>query len=134
MTAEFGFWGSGGGSEQCPVPVVDPIDLRKAWDVFQDVQVRRPGEQVAICLTSFERVCSHGADIGAVTYRAAMLQSLCKHLELISARLGDAKLADGVFDLAATFPMEYICDGMVHQGFPLDVQEFIRHIEKETQK
>ena len=107
MAAEFGFWGSSGGSEQCGVPVVDPIDLRKAWNVFHEVQVLRPGEEVGISLTSFERVCSHGADLSAVTYRAAMLQLLSGHLEILSARLADPKLGDAVFEFAATFPMKY---------------------------
>jgi hypothetical protein len=122
------FWG--GGRENEPVPAVDPVDLRRAWSVFQDLQLRRPNEQVAIGLGAFACVCSAGADLGAVSYRAAMLQLLCRRLDPLSGWLRDGKLANVVFEIAATFRMKYLREGTVQQGPPLDVQEFMKGIQR----
>jgi hypothetical protein len=55
------------------VPAVEPADVKAAWQVYHDAEVRMPGQQVAIGRSVFEHVCSPGADISSVTYRTVQL-------------------------------------------------------------
>jgi hypothetical protein len=62
-------WESKSGEELAPV--VNPADIKTAWQVYHDSGPRNPGEQVAISMNVFEHFCSPGADIASVTYRTA---------------------------------------------------------------
>ena len=56
------------------VPTVDPADLKAAWQLYRDAELRHPGQQVAIGRGLFEHVCSNRADISAIYHRAIMLK------------------------------------------------------------
>jgi len=40
----------------------------------------------------------------------------------------DGELDDAVFQIAATFPMEKMRTGVVREGLPFDVEEFVKQI------
>jgi len=44
----------------------------------------------------------------------------------------DGQFDDAVFDVAATFPMEKMRTGVVRQGPPFDVEEFVKQIGGRT--
>jgi hypothetical protein len=63
-----------------------------------------------------------------------MLQLLCGPIGVLAAWLNDGVLDKAVIKVAATFPMEKMQVGVLHQGPPLDVPEFFKQIEAETRK
>jgi hypothetical protein len=130
---EFDFWGPGSGSEHGPVATVNPADLRGAWTIYRDAQVRDSNRQAFVAMNVFERVCGPGADTRAVVYRAWMLLLLDKHT-MLSPWLHNDELDDVVFRVAAKFPFKKMQAGVVYHGFPLDVQEFLKQIEEEAKK
>jgi hypothetical protein len=81
-----------------------------------------------------QEACSPGADVFAVWYRAATLQLLCGRIGVSSPWLTDSVLDKAVIKVAATFPIEKMQVGIVHQGPPLDVPAFVKQIEAETRK
>jgi hypothetical protein len=97
----------------------------------RDAQAKAPNQQMALSIQLYERACSAGADIQAVWHRAAMLQLLAGPIGLLSRWLRDGELDDAVIRVAATFPMKRMSVGAVYQGLPLDVQEFIKEVEKQ---
>jgi hypothetical protein len=127
------FWGASSGSKDGPVAAVNPDDLRAAWAIYRDVQARQPNRQTGVSVNVFQGVCSPGADIAAVVYRTWMLLWLGRHT-LLSPWLHDGELDRAVFKVAATFPIHKMQVGIVQQGYPFDVQKFVRQIEEDTQK
>jgi len=113
------------------VAAVDPDDMKKLWQLFRDVQSRSGGIEggVAIDMRLYERACSPGADVQAVWFRAAILETL-KQLrpELLAPWIHDGEFDDAVFQVAATFPMEKMRTGAVREGLPFDVEEFVKRI------
>src|SRR6266478_3908268 len=63
------------GSGEGTVATVNPDDLKKVWQVSAEFQAKNPGHG-AIGSTLYESVCSPGADVTAVWYRASMLGML----------------------------------------------------------
>ena len=118
QTSQPDFWGDG--SEEAVT--VDPADLRAVWKIMGDVQL---GPSHSIDSHVFERVCSPGADVKAVWFRAAMLQLLSA---MLSAWVRNGEFTDAVFKVAATFPMKKMAVGVPQQGPPFDVQEFIAQV------
>jgi len=59
-----------------PVPAVDFTDMKSMWAFVQDVKQRHPQGGVAISMELWQRVCSPGADIRAVSYRLRLLGML----------------------------------------------------------
>lgn len=130
-------FGDGTGSENGPVPVVDPVDLKSVWAMQTDSQTLARGEQFAICVDLYKRVCSPGADVYAVFTRVSilrMLKSMSDSGGLISPWLHHGKPDDAVFKVVATFPMVRMQPGVRQGGLPLDVEELIRQIGKETKQ
>jgi len=125
------FWKSPEGG----VAAVNPDDMKKLWQLFRDVQSRSGGigGGVAIDMGLYERACSPGADVQAVWFRAAILETL-KQLrpELLAPWLEDGEFDDAVFQVAATFPMEKMGTGVVREGLPVDVEEFVKQIGART--
>ena len=80
---------------------------------------------------AFARVCRPKADISAVWYRAAML-NLPSAAALFSRWVHDGKFDDAALKVAARFPMKKLHVGVVHQGLPFEVEEFVKQIEAET--
>ena len=112
------------------VAAVDPDDMKKLWLLFRDVQSRSDsGGGVAIDMRLYERACSPGADVQAVWFRAAILETL-KQLrpELLAPWIHDGEFDDAVFQVAATFPMKKMRTGVVREGLPFDVEGFVKRI------
>jgi hypothetical protein len=122
------FWRSKG-----DVAAVDPADLRAICAFMRDVKA---STNTAISSSIYENVCSPGADVMAVWYRASML-GLLEMLPQVSPQmfpespltpwLHNGELDDAVFQVAATFPMKRMGVGVVH-GLPFDVEEFLKQI------
>jgi hypothetical protein len=66
----------GTGSENDPVPSVDPADLKSVWTTQTDSPTLAAGEQFAINVDLYRRVCSPGADVRAVFIRESMMRVL----------------------------------------------------------
>lgn len=123
-------WGSQEGDS---VAAVNPVDLRNVWGMLRDSQARAGGQQGSIDSTAFERVCSPGADVMAVWYRASMLGVLQMWPESpLTPWTHNGELDDAVFQVAATFPMKNMVVGFVHDDLPFDVQEFLKQIGART--
>jgi hypothetical protein len=111
------------------VAAVNPTDLRKVWAMVRDVQVRAGGQHASIDHRMFRRVCSPGADVATVWYRASMLGILqMLSGEVLTPWTHDGELDDAVIQVAASFPMKKMEVGMVQEGPPFDVQEFVRQV------
>jgi len=122
-----------GSGEGDSVAAVSPDDLRKVWQLFRDVQARHPGECTSIGNSVYQSVCSPGADVVSVWYRASMLGMLQLLPESpLTPWTHDGELEDPVFQVAATFPMKKMEVGVVRQGPPFDVQEFLKQIGART--
>jgi hypothetical protein len=133
------FWG-GSGDE---VAAVNPDDLRAICALMRDLQPTTAGQRggVMVDVSMYKNVCSPGADVSAVWYRASML-GLLEMLPQVSPQMfpespltpwtHNGELDDSVFQVAATFPMKNMGVGVVHHGLPFDVQEFLKQIGART--
>jgi len=120
-------------SQEGDVPGVNPADLRKVWQLFSDVQARNLGQSGSIGNSVYASVCSPGADVMAVWYRTSMVALMTKMMpELLAQWTHDGQFDDAVFQVAATFPMEKMRTGVVRQGPPFDVEEFVKQIGGRT--
>jgi hypothetical protein len=99
---------------------VDPADLRAVWKMMRDTG-HKLGPQTSIDYRSFERVCSPGANVQAVWYRASMLAMLSKALPGFEPK-------DASFEIAASFPMKKMEVGVVYNEPPFNLQEFMKRV------
>ncbi len=123
------------------VAAVAPADLKAVRAFSRGVQAATGGQAGMIELGLYRRVCSPGADIDAVWYRASML-GLLEMLPQVSPQMfpespltswtHDGELDDAVFQVAATFPMKTMEVGVVRDGLPFDVEEFVKQIGART--
>ena len=113
-----------------PVAAVDPADLRSIW-AMQHRAANPSGQPTATDIRLFEHVCSPGADVQSVLYRAWMLRSLAG---MLLPWVRDGVLADAVFKVGAIFPMKKMSEGAPQQGLPFDVQGFFEEIEKQIKE
>ena len=98
-----------GGSPGEDVSTVDVADLKALRSIYCDMETRNPGKKGALGISIIRAVCSPGADIGAVWYRCAMLQTLemrCGDLLARWKRSGD--FDEAVFRVASTISMKWI--------------------------
>jgi hypothetical protein len=112
-----------------PVPQVDPEDIKAVWKLDQEVKKDHPGLKVAIGVEIFERACKHGANVRAVTYRTQHIGML----QLILPDLMDPLLQDkpeAVFRAAAEIPIEWMGVGIVRDGLPFDLEDFVRRVRE----
>jgi hypothetical protein len=128
MTTNFGSWMT----DDVPVPVVDPADIKKVWALQDQSQKQHPGEQVGIDAELYRDACSPGANVGAVWYRLS---------QLIILRLGSQATGteppwlqpephDAVFKVLATMPLM----GMPPGGYKLqssELEELVALVQKE---
>lgn len=121
-----------GGKPGEPVPAVDPEDLRIVWQIGKDIQAQHSGPK-AVGGVIFEQACKPGADVEAVFYRATQIWMI-DHIapELLAQFTRDGQPDDAVFRAAAKVPMEWMGVGIVREGPPFDVNEFLRLCEKEA--
>jgi len=127
---EDGFWGADGDAEG-PVPVVLHEDIKAAWITCSDLDARFADRPVGIGIEVFQRACSPGANIAAVVYRTWMLQFM-EEFGLLNRWLHNGELDEAVFRVAATFPLTKMQAGVVHEGFPFDVETFMEQVEEEA--
>jgi hypothetical protein len=111
------------------IAAVSPDDLRNVWLMMRDVK-----EGTSIDVRAYESACGGGADVMAVCYRASMLGLLQMVVpgKLVNLWLHDGELDDAVFQVAATFPMKNMEVGVVQNGPPFDVEEFLKQIGERT--
>lgn len=117
------------GIREGPIPPVDPADLRRVWETLRENQARTPGHGIGISIDFYERACSPRANVEAVWFRTSMLGML-DMLGMLSPWIHEGVVADAVFNVAATFPMEGMAIGVPRQGLPFDVQEFFSQVAK----
>jgi hypothetical protein len=132
------------------VPVVDPTDVRTAWQILQEVHRLHPGKRglykhVAAAMDGLKDSCAPGADLGAISYRAGLLDLLFRIRESIKELSPEleqqtSKLAGWqkngtpetiVFEVMASFPLLRIDDRM--RLFPFNVDRFIDQLDREWQ-
>jgi hypothetical protein len=111
-----------------PVSAVDPNDLRKVWTFMTESQGTK-----ATGINFFESICSPGADVVAVWYRTSLLK-ICESRGLLSRWLSGGRLDDAVIEVAADFPMDKMGVGVVRNGLPFDVQEFLKRVDAKPRK
>jgi len=117
-----------GSTEGNSVATVSPDDLRKVW-----VIVLAGGQHSSIDIRSFQHICSPGADVMAVSFRASVLAMMTQMMpDMLAQWTHDGELDDAVFQVAATFPMKKMRTGVVREGPPFDVEEFMRQIGART--
>jgi hypothetical protein len=117
------------------VSSVDPADVRSVWNMMHEVRARYPDgqQQCALGASMFESVCSHGANTMAVWYRTSMLQLLCGPFGQLVDWVHNNEPVEAVFKVAANFPMQKMQIGVVREGVPFDLREFINQIEQIAQ-
>jgi hypothetical protein len=108
-----------------PIPSVDPEDIKRFWHVKPPW---RHGNDV-------QSACSPGADVAAVFRRWAMIDTLTIYKLLTPWQHGE-DLDDGVFRIAATFPLRelrskrYMIPG--DECFGFDPNAFVQKLIEET--
>jgi len=112
------------------VTAVNSDDLRKVWKMMRDLQAPTPaGPSGSSSSGLYESVCSPGANVVAVWYRASMLEVLqMLPGNPLTPWSREGQLDDTVFKVAATFPMKKLPIGLVKDGLPFDVQELVKQI------
>ena len=111
------------------VATVNPNDLRNVWTMMHDLEARALAGSGSISSALYESVCSPGANVVAVWYRASILgvlQTLPGNP--LTPWSHEDELDDAVFQIAATFPMKKLPVGLVKNGLPFDVQELVKQI------
>ena len=116
-----------GDNPEGPIPPADPADLRSVWKMQREVQASSPGKNVVISVEMYERVCSLGANIGAVWFRTSLIGVL-EMLGMLKPWINEGVVADAVFQVAATFSVNGMAIGVPREGLPFDVQEFISQV------
>ena len=72
---------------------------------------------------------SPGAEAIAAWYRAGMLWMMKMFPESPLAQwTHDGEFDDAFFDVAATIPMKKMATGIVYDGPPFDVEEFVKRV------
>jgi hypothetical protein len=122
---------------QGDVPAVNPADLKAVRAFSREVQAATGGQGSIIEPALYQRACSPGADVEAVWYRASML-GLLEMLPTVDPQMfpespltpwtHNGELDDAVLQVAATFPMKRMGVGVVHEGLPFDVEEFLKQV------
>ncbi len=120
------------GSRGNDVAAVNPNDLRNVWIMMRDLEARA-SQSGSISSGPYERVCSPGANVLAVWYRASILGVLqMLPGNLLTPWSHEGELDDAVFQIAATFPMKKLPVGLTKNELPFDVQELVKQIGART--
>lgn len=115
-----------GGKPGEPVPEVDLEDLKTFWQIEKDVQ-SHSGPGVSVGRDLMEQACKPGVNIEAISYRAMTLWMMNQIApEQLAQFMPEGQPNDSVFRAAAKIPLEWIGIGIVQQGPPFDVNEFMR--------
>jgi hypothetical protein len=118
-----------GGASGEPVPVVDPEDVKAVWQIFDELRRTHPGTAVGVA--GLVGVLRPGANVPAVTFRAGMIGLV---LHTAPAELApwtkEDRVDDAVFHAIAQVPMEWLGVGVERQGWPFDVEDFMRRVRE----
>jgi hypothetical protein len=106
-----------------PVPAVDPADLRRVWELQENLQASDPGQQNVMDVRG---ACNPGADFQAVGFRLSMLGLMRD----IHAWPPDSKPPDALFRALATIPMTGMAAGVPQQELPFDLDELLRLVQE----
>ncbi len=122
------------GARGTDVAAVNPNDLRNVWTMMRDLQAHaQAGQSGSISSGLYESVCSPGANVLAVWYRASILGALqTLPGKPLTPWSHEGELDDAVFQIAAKFPMKKLPVGLVKNGLPFDVQELVKQIGART--
>ena len=125
------------------VPPVDPAHLKKAWEYYSEIQARHPGQQIAV--GGLEHLFPPGTDAQAVGYRSVMLTLLLHVINEPAEKLGEGSplillrrcqhadgLDDAIFKVMARIRLERMERGAVYQGWPCDMEDFIKQVQQEA--
>jgi hypothetical protein len=113
-----------GGKPGEPVPAVDPDDVKSVWKLGKDAEAR--GSK-AIGDGLKRQACKPGADTEAVLYRTSLLWMMTQMPpEVLERFMREDQSNDAVFRAAAKVPAEWMGVGIVRNGPPFDVNEFLR--------
>jgi hypothetical protein len=97
------------------------------WDEERKIgegSERNPGENVAVEFGAMKHAFTPGADVKAAFYRSTFIMMMTK---IAPERFSqDAQPTDAVFRAAAKVPAEWMGAGIVRNGSPFDVDEFLR--------
>lgn len=111
--------------DSADVAIVDPADLSAIWKFMREqTQNMLAGDCTGIDFRVYQRLCSPGANVAAVWYRASMIGMLDT---VLPGWMGQAPI-EKVVALAATFPMKKMKVGVVHEGPPFDLQQFLKQL------
>jgi len=113
---------------------VESSDLKKVWKMAEERRERSdPKVHSATSAGSFAAVCSPGANVMAVCYRASMLGMLAQSTGLLAPEVPE-NVREAVFNVAASFPFQFMKPGVVYEGLPVDVQAFVKQLEDELRR
>ena len=118
-----------GGEAGESVPEVDPDDLKAIWQIGEELQAN-PSTVKAVGVEVMKQACKPGANVEATCYRSSIIWMLT-HVaqQQLAPWLRDGKVADPVFRVMASIPMEWV-GSEVKQGLPFDVEEFLRRLNE----
>ena len=109
------------------VPEVDPDDVKTVWQIGMDAQANHASKNVAVGIDLIKHACRPEANIEAVTYRASSLWLMSQIVPEQFAKFTRDGQPDVVaFHAAAKVPLEWMGVGVVREGPPFDVNEFLR--------
>jgi hypothetical protein len=128
----FDLFGDGAEGETGPVPSVDVADLKSVWTMQHRIQAGVPGKPISISAESYKRACGAGADVRSLFTRVSQLRVL-QMLGMLAPWTHGEVVDDAVFKVAATFPMTRMQPGIVYDGPPFDLQEFLNKVAKQVE-
>jgi len=91
---------------------------------MREVAERVQGQHSSVDVRYYQRLCSPGANIQAVWFRASMLGML----DMAVPGWTENRDSDKVIALAARFPMKKMEAGITCDGPPFDLPEFLKQI------
>jgi hypothetical protein len=122
------------------VSTVEPNDLKIVWQFVRHVEAHAEPmgglSAVAMDPSGLQEICSPGANVRALAYRAMMLRFLFMSVHAtpdepeskeLSGFWHAGELNDRAFQVMSTIPLEWIPKGG-RRGFPFDGEEFIRQL------
>jgi|SRR5580692_8849594 hypothetical protein len=108
-------------------PSVQPRDLENVWKLTQDMPLVPPSQVNFMCIEDYARVCSPGADVTAVWYRAGFFRLLAEHLGLLNPE-APSQMRKAFFELAAKFPLKRMELGVRYDEWPMDADGFVKQL------
>jgi hypothetical protein len=117
-----------------PVPIVEAADLEAIWNLQNEMQAGHPGQSISFDIRSHLRASRPDADAVSAWYRLSIL-ALLQHMKMGGLELpwlSDGKPSRAVFRALAIVPMTSIPVGKPTNQLPVDLDELVRLIQKES--